>query len=188
MAQGQLPDLKNLMFPGDNPFAYPNQPISTLDTMPSLPFGNEPQVHIDPYEPSNKVNVQQPFQQRFSDRPMFSQDSFRPPEHHMQPQTNFFGMNNMSDEPSQLSDPAQSRHTLHVPGQGTDDDYWTHAPAKGHFRTGLTPGGTGVNLDLDDIFGQGQSWGMPLNLQMPESQQHTQAPMQWNASSGPHWQ
>lgn len=28
----QIPDLKSVMFPSDNPFAYPNQPISTLES------------------------------------------------------------------------------------------------------------------------------------------------------------
>lgn len=32
MANAQIPDLKNVMFPSDNPFAYPNQPISTLES------------------------------------------------------------------------------------------------------------------------------------------------------------
>lgn len=32
MGNAQLPDLKNVMFPSDNPFAYPNQPISTLES------------------------------------------------------------------------------------------------------------------------------------------------------------
>lgn len=32
MTNAQIPDLKNVMFPSDNPFAYPNQPISTLES------------------------------------------------------------------------------------------------------------------------------------------------------------
>ncbi|KIV80308.1 hypothetical protein PV11_07819 [Exophiala sideris] len=32
MANAQIPDLKSVMFPSDNPFAYPNQPISTLES------------------------------------------------------------------------------------------------------------------------------------------------------------
>ncbi|KIW15996.1 hypothetical protein PV08_06047 [Exophiala spinifera] len=32
MGSAQIPDLKNVMFPSDNPFAYPNQPISTLES------------------------------------------------------------------------------------------------------------------------------------------------------------
>ena len=32
VGNAQLPDLKNVMFPSDNPFAYPNQPISTLES------------------------------------------------------------------------------------------------------------------------------------------------------------
>ncbi|KAJ9641594.1 Gypsy retrotransposon integrase-like protein 1 [Knufia peltigerae] len=32
LGNAQIPDLKNVMFPSDNPFAYPNQPISTLES------------------------------------------------------------------------------------------------------------------------------------------------------------
>ena len=32
MGSAQIPDLKNVMFPSDNPFAYPNQPISALES------------------------------------------------------------------------------------------------------------------------------------------------------------
>lgn len=31
LGQTQIPDLKNVMFPSDNPFAYPNQPMSILE-------------------------------------------------------------------------------------------------------------------------------------------------------------
>ncbi|KIX02029.1 uncharacterized protein Z518_07968 [Rhinocladiella mackenziei CBS 650.93] len=33
LGSAQIPDLKNVMFPSDNPFAYPNQPISTLESV-----------------------------------------------------------------------------------------------------------------------------------------------------------
>lgn len=186
MIQGQLPDLKSVMFPGDNPFAYPKQPISTLDTMPNLPFGND-QTSPDRYNSTSGMNDQQQYQSQNLDQGMYS-DGYRGPEQHMQPQ--FFNMNNMmSDEPTQMQHSSQQRDTLHVPGQGGDDDYWSHAPARGHFRTGLTPGGPGINLDLDDIFGQGQSWSMPMNLAMPggSQQQQQEQPMQWVSHGGQNW-
>jgi hypothetical protein len=33
LGQSQIPDLTQVMFPSDNPFAYPNQPISTLESV-----------------------------------------------------------------------------------------------------------------------------------------------------------
>lgn len=129
------------------------------------------------------MNNQQ-YQSQFNERGMFS-ENFGAPEQQMQPQ--FYMNNMMSEEPTQMQNSGQHRDTLQVPGQGGDDDYWSHAPAKGHFRTGLTPGGPGINLDLDDIFGQGQNWSMPMNLAMPENGQQQQQPMQWAGSGGQSW-
>lgn len=182
LIQGQLPDLKSVMFPGDNPFAYPNQPISTLDTMPSLPFGDAPASISNQYNTPSSMDIQQQFRQR-GDIPY----EFRQQEGHLPQQ--FFGINDMSDEPSQVRSPAQPVNHLQVPGQG-EEDYWSHAPAKGNFRTGLTPGGPGVNLNLDDIFGNSQGWNVPnisMGLAMPEHGEQQQN-IPWSGQGGHHWQ
>lgn len=188
LVQGQLPDLKSVMFPGDNPFAYPNQPISTLDTMPSLPFGNDPSSTSDQYNTPTSMNSQQQFQQREDDRQQFSY-AFQHQENQMSQQ--FFNMNNISDEPRRIPHlPPQQNH-LQAPGHGEEEDYWGHAPAKGHFRTGLTPGGLGVNLNLDDIFGNSQGWNMPnlpMNLTMPDHNNHQQQNMPYSGPGGQNWQ
>lgn len=180
LVNGHLPDLKSVMFPGDNPFAYPNQPMSTLDTMQNAPFGNDPMSAIDQY--GNASMDMDMNQQQFAGSKPQSQfpNSFHAPQ--------FFNMDNLSSEPMQMhTNPQQPQHSqpqqqqpqpgaggLRVPpgGQGPnqdEEDYWSHAPARGHFRTGLTPGGQGVNLDLDDIFGNNQGWNMPLNMGLPDS-------------------
>jgi len=182
----QLPDLKSLMFPGNNPFAYPNQPMSTLDTMPSLPFGNEPTSAADQYNTPTSMTSQQQFQQRSDDRTPFPY-GFRHQENQMPQQ--FFGINSLSDEHRQVQHAPQQTH-LQVPNHGEEEDYWSHAPAKGHFRTGLTPGGPGINLNLDEIFGNSQGWNMsnmPMNLAMPENGQPPQN-MQWSGQGGHSWQ
>ncbi|KAK5088720.1 Gypsy retrotransposon integrase-like protein 1 [Lithohypha guttulata] len=172
--QGHLPDLRSVMFPGDNPFAYPNQPISTLDTMPNLPIGIETPPAGDQIHSSANIGTPEAFQ-RFDDRPLY-------PERHLQPQ--FFGMNNFAEEPGRMNSPMPNTNNLQVPGQGNQEDYWSHAPARGRFRTGLTPGGQGVNLDLDDIFGQSQNWNMNLIM---SDRQHQQGGMPWPAD-GQSWQ
>ena len=88
--------------------------------------------------------------------------------------------------------PPQQSH-LQVPSQHEEEDYWSHAPAKGHFKTGLTPGGPGINLNLDEIFGNSQGWSMPnvpMNLAMPEHghQPQQQQNMPWPGQGGHHWQ
>lgn len=167
MVLGQLPDLKSVMFPGDNPFAYPNQPISTLDTMPNLPLGNEAGS-----ENFAHTNHQMPT----------SMPHQIPPEFAPQMGTGHQQFLNFQMQPGQ-----QQHGHLQVPHHDDTDDYWSHAPAKGNFRTGLTPGGPGVNLNLDDIFGNNQAWSMPMNLNLPENVQQPQN-MQWTPQPGTEWQ
>lgn len=173
--QGQLPDLKSVMFPGDNPFAYPNQPLNTLDSMPNLHFGSDTSPPADQMPVQGHADGHEQFQ-RFDDRPLY-------PEQTMQPQ--YFGMNSFAEEPGQVNPGMPHGNSLQVPGQGIEEEYWSHAPAKGHFRTGLTPGGQPVNLDLDEIFGQGQGWNMPVNIAMPDHRQSQHA--QWSGQGTPTW-
>lgn len=182
--QGRLPDLKSVMFPGDNPFAYPNQPISTLDNMPTLPFGNNIQSSDSFNLPEQgNTNNQQQYSVPFISQPDFSR-AMPTSAPALPAETQYFGMNNMTDEPGQLN-MGNTQNNLQIPGHSDEPDYWSHAPAKGHFRTGLTPGGPGVSLDLDDIFGNAQGWTMPMNLTMPEPQLQ-QEDLQWH-SQGQNW-
>lgn len=164
---GQLPDLKSVMFPGDNPFAYPNQPISTLDTMPNLPLGTEGSRDAFGHAETIPTTMQ----------------SHLPPE--FTSQINAANQQYMNFQMQQA--PQQHTH-LQTSHPEESDDYWSHAPAKGNFRTGLTPGGPGVNLNLDDIFGNNQPWSMPMNLNMPGNVQQPQN-MQWTQQQpGSGWQ
>lgn len=174
--QGRLPDLKSVMFPGDNPFAYPNQPISTLDDMPNLPFGS----NVQSTESFNLPDQSNTNNQQHYNVPYLSQPEFPGgmPTSAPQANTQYFTMNQMTDEPGQLN-AGSAQNNLQVPGQVDENDYWSHAPAKGQFRTGLTPGGQAVSLDLDDIFGNAQGWTMPDMIQR-------QGEFQWNLE-GQNW-
>lgn len=192
MVQGQLPDLKSVMFPGDNPFAYPNQPMSTLDTMPSAPFGNDSPQAIAQYDTPISMNHQQGFQQDFekfgshhSLPQAFGDNQNQNQQHSAMPQQ-FFNANQMSGEPGIMGMP-QQQNSLQVPGAMQEDDYWSHAPAKGNFRTGLTPGGAGVNLNLDEIFGNAGGWNIPMDMNMGGTGQH-EGMNQWPGQAGPNWQ
>lgn len=180
--QGRLPDLKSVMFPGDNPFAYPNQPISTLDSMPNLPFGNNVQSTESFNLPhQNNNNNPNPYNVPYINQPEFSRDVTTSAP---QADPQYFTMNDVTDEPGQMNTTA-AQNNLQVPGQLDENDYWSHAPAKGHFRTGLTPGGPAVSLDLDDIFGNAQGWAMPMNLNMPDTDPR-QDGLPWN-TQGQNW-
>lgn len=194
MIQGQLPDLKSVMFPGDNPFAYPNQPMSTLDTMPSAPFGQDSPQAIAQYDTPVSMNNQQGFPQEFekfgSHHSLPSafgstHDQSRNQHPGSMPQQ-FYHTNQISSEPNMMSMP-QQHNSLQVPGAMQEDDYWSHAPAKGNFRTGLTPGGAGVNLNLDEIFGNAAGWSMGMDMNMGGTGQNDGL-NQWPGSSGPNWQ
>lgn len=194
LAQGQLPDLKSVMFPGDNPFAYPNQPMSTLDTMSNAPFGNDSPQASAQYDTPISMNVPQAFSQDFqkfgsnaSMSQMFGEghNQNQRPAPMSQP---FFNHGHITSEPNLMSVP-QQQNSLQVPGAMEEDDYWSHAPAKGNFRTGLTPGGPGVNLNLDDIFGNANGWNMSLDMGMAGGGGGQQEGMnQWPGSGGPVWQ
>lgn len=192
MIQGQLPDLKSVMFPGDNPFAYPNQPMSTLDTMPSAPFGNDSPQAIAQYDTPVSMSHQQGFSQdfdKFGGHHNLSQGFHEGHNRNQNPSSmpqHFFNANHMSNEPGMMSMP-QQQNSLQVPGSMEGDDYWSHAPAKGNFRTGLTPGGPAVNLNLDDIFGNANSWSMPIDMNMGGSGHH-EGMNQWPGQGGSVWQ
>lgn len=194
MIQGQLPDLKSVMFPGDNPFAYPNQPMSTLDTMPSAPFGNDSPQAIAQYDTPVSMNQQQGFSRdfdKFGSHHNLSQ-GFHEGHNRNQNQNSipqhFFNANDMSNEPSMMSMPQQQQqNSLHVPGSMEGEDYWSHAPAKGNFRTGLTPGGPAINLNLDDIFGNANGWGMPMDMNLGGNGQQ-EGMNQWPGQGGSLWQ
>lgn len=137
--------------------------MSALDTMQDAPLGNGPFPATDQY------NTPTSMYQQFDRKSQFH-DSFKNEQDIPQ---QFFNVDSMSDRLEQTQNSQQG--VLQVPNEGQAEDYWGHAPAKGNFRTGLTPGGPGLNLNLDDIFGNNQGWNMPLNMGMGDSiQPHQQ--------------
>jgi hypothetical protein len=158
--------MKNMMFPGDNPFAYPNQPISTLEGASQFmtrdltqdgftpgsetePFGmaprGMPQPPLDPFNVSmlnNNLAMQHFAQQqgRLFSTPMSGNAAF--------------SMSPMVEEPRTMAGmPMVTGAPLPPP-----EDYWTQLQKTGSvgMRSGLTPGG----VDLDVLFGAGgEVWG-----------------------------
>jgi len=152
------------MFPGDNPFAYPAQPMSVLDTMQDTLFGN------DSFSPTDQYNTPTSIYQQFNGK-SHAHDSFRNqqgmPQH-------FFGMDGLSDEPEQTQN--NQHGGLNISGQ--DEDHWNHSPATANFRTGLNFSGNNMHVNLDDIFGHSQGWNMPMNMSMGDSIQPPQQQQQ----------
>lgn len=166
MQQGNFPDLKNVMFPSDNPFAYGNQPISTLE---ENQFGGLQDMPFDQGSNSSPAQSQSQFcMEPFSSFGANDQINRQGPP---QVQPNRFGGSHMADPGpnsnagmfglpgSLVNEPDTIRQSNQQQGP-ENEDYWSHAPGKGQFRTGLTPGPT---VNLDELFGGGNGWG-PANM------------------------
>lgn len=142
------------MFPSDNPFAYPNQPISTLE---SAQYGGFPEANMDPFPASNENSMYGTpgslHSRPTGDFPISSNfhGQHLPPHLGQQgrhfsapmPQQQVFDMQGLMSEPEPLA------------GNGgiSQDDYWSQMN-KATTRMGFTPG-AGVNLD--ELFG-GDGW------------------------------
>jgi hypothetical protein len=168
MDHAQIPDLKNVMFPSDNPFAYPSQPISTLE-LTNTQFGfREP--NVESYPRSNEASMlgtpaslpilmsrantdqQQQFNMAnfhgmYEENPHLANQFAQPGRHFSAPMTGFGGQGSNMGGQSAIFD---------MQGPMSQEDYWTQM-AKGNIRTrpGFIPG---ASVNLDELFG-GDGWG-----------------------------
>jgi hypothetical protein len=182
MGQTQIPDLKNVMFPSDNPFAYPNQPISTLEGVDAR-YGFTDAPMDSPFTGSNENSASMlgtpasiPSQPHL---PITSNPEQR--SHGQQaPQLDMATLQRLYEEHPQLATHlAQQRHfagqggpvpfmqdqgsssqqqMFDMPG-GIPEDYWNQQNKPS--RTGFTPGG---NVNLDELFGGGDGWGATAGM------------------------
>lgn len=184
LGQGQIPDLKNVMFPSDNPFAYPNQPISTLEGVDAR-YGYSDAAMDSPFAGSNEnstsmlgtpasvpsqpqLPVSSNPEQRGHGQPVPPLDMVtlqriyeENPQlaAHLAQQRHFAGPGGQvhfmqGQGPPSQQQQQQQQQMFDMPG-GLSEDYWNQAN-KPTSRTGFTPGG---NLNLDELFGGGDGWG-----------------------------
>ena len=153
MSNANISDMKTVMFPSDNPFAYGNQPISTLEqahyngfqdnnadsftasTQPTT-FGNTP-AGLQPGSTEYSMSSSIP---GFDDNSQMGQ--FGAPYRHLSapmPPHGLFEVPDMVGEPEQMP-------TM-------QEEYWNQANkgAGGGFNS------TGVGPSFDDLFGQ-EGW------------------------------
>ena len=140
-----LPDLRQVMFPSDNPFAYPNQSISTLEESQFALLGDQGDVT---YGMGNTSTEGQRMQSSY--------DNLNPA---------FFGGNlaQTYQQNGRLSAPVggnteafgmpqqMDSGDLAAAGLGFGDGFWKQVEPRG--KTGMTPG-----VNLDDLFGA-EGWG-----------------------------
>lgn len=178
--QSQIPDLKNVMFPSENPFAYPNQPISTLEGVDAR-YGYSDATMDSPFTAGSNENPTSMLGTPASipAQPHIPMTSNPEQRGHPQapPQMDMATLQRMYEEDPQLAAHfAQQRHFAGQSGQiqfmqdqgpnsqqqmydmhgGMPEDYWNQAN-KPATRTGFTPGG---NVNLDELFGgAADGWG-----------------------------
>jgi hypothetical protein len=176
LGNSQIPDLKNVMFPSDNPFAYPNQPISTLEgvdaryaypegTMDS-PFtgsnengasmlGTPASIPSQPHLPITSNPEQRGHAQPVTQLDMATLQRLYEENPqlaaHLAQQRHFAGPGGPVHFMPDQGPPAQQQ-MFDMPG-GVPEDYWSNKQTS---RTGFTPGG---NVNLDELFGGGDGWG-----------------------------
>lgn len=169
--QGQLSDLNDVMFPGNNPFEYPNQPMSLLE---GTQFGD---LQTSPYNEIPSLASQSTHAPQFppqmtqrQTQAQMSESAWPQQTQQAQLQQSLFDMQNVVDEPNQA-----------------EPNYWSYNPGKTSFRTGLTSGVPGVNFNLDDIFGDGPGWGMGMGLGLDGTSQYSHQNQQNQQSQNLAW-
>ncbi len=143
LGNAQIPDLKNVMFPSDNPFAYPNQSISTLESGdasysfpdPNLGY-NDHSMSGTPTGGSTHMSIPTPhydngfsFQHALSENPASAQAFAAHGRHFGAPITDLLMQNAIGGEHMNLSglphfhDPLTTAGN-DVPGSSRHDEFW----------------------------------------------------------------
>lgn len=173
MGNAQIPDLKNVMFPSDNPFAYPNQGISALESVDgpysyqdaSIAssdngiFGTPTSASTQmPPHSTSQLGYDYSFQQALNDNPNLAQQFGTHGRHYGAPITDILAQNAIGSDHVNLG----GLPTLHDPmnlgdiaGGPNPDEYWERVnKGQAGMRTGLTPG---VPSGMDEYF-DNDSW------------------------------
>jgi hypothetical protein len=157
LGEPNVPNLRAVMFPSDNPFAYPNQPMSTLEgTQYMSPEeqenfsagASEPEYHM-----TNQINANMPPELSFNDLNNSVYTNNLTQQFHSR--RDFSGPMGATNYPvSSVED------TMGMTGMAnTRDEFWSQMNRQG-MRTGMTPGA----VNLDELFG-GDGWANVWNEQ-----------------------
>ena len=176
-ANAHIPDLKNVMFPSDNPFAYPNQPISALESgdgqfsfhdakmgsNDNSMFGTPTSGSVQMQLPTPNLGYDFPFQQALNDHPNLTQQYAGQGRQFSVPLTDILMQNAIGGDSTHLGSMSNLQEMVtmgDMPGATNPEDFWNRMN-KGQIgmRTGLTPG---VPSSMDEYFNSGSwnpTWG-----------------------------
>ena len=149
-----LPDMKPVMFPSDNPLAYPNQPMSTLEAQQWI-SPEQQSTYSSPVSTGmyNISNTQPPPNVPFDNTGLggFGR-SYSIPQQYMQRggQTNAPVHGTSGFDTPQQTESTGNPTVVNFPA---GDGYWSQMDRINGGRTGLTPGG----INMDELFG-GDGW------------------------------
>ena len=153
-----VPDLRAVMFPSDNPFAYPNQPMSTLEgTLYMSPEDQQENFSVSTSEPdyhiSNQMNAPIPPDLSFNDLNNSVYTNNLAPQYH--------NSSNFSAPMAPTSFPVPCvEDTMGMAGMtNTHEDFWAQMNKQG-VTTGMNSGA----VNLDELFG-GDGWTTVWNGQ-----------------------
>jgi hypothetical protein len=157
LGDANVPDLRAVMFPTDNPFAYPNQPMSTLEGTQYMSPEEQENFSAGASEPEYNIVHQMTGQ--------------IPPEMSFNDLNNSVYTNNIAQQyhnSRDFSGPMGSTNfpvssvedTMGMNGMAnTQEDFWSQMNKQG-LQTGMTPG----TVNLDELFG-GDGWTNVWNEQ-----------------------
>jgi len=149
-----LPDMKPVMFPSDNPLAYPNQPMSTLEAQHWI-SAEQQSTYSSPASTGmyNISSAQQPTNMSFDNTRMGGfGGSYNIPQQYMQrgQQMNAPMASSSGFETPQQMEVTSDLTSANFPG---GEGYWAQMDRINGGRTGLTPAG----INMDELFG-GDGW------------------------------
>ena len=131
-----VPDLTAMMFPSSDPFAYPNQPMTTLENRQFIKEENSMDPSIYNLAPTTSSSYNNPNPQMFGAMPAYT----------LQGQEPIFDMQNMNLQMS-MSNADSAATTMSM--QNNDPSGWPRGSVG-------TPG-----VNLDQLFGE--DWGGWMN-------------------------
>ncbi|EXJ73053.1 uncharacterized protein A1O5_04202 [Cladophialophora psammophila CBS 110553] len=146
LGNAQIPDLKNVMFPSDNPFAYPSQPMSAIESVdghysfsePSMTpndpniFGTPSSSHQMPIPTPHFAGYDYPFQHTLNETPSLAQHfGSQTSRDFNAPFTDILMQNALGTDMSHLGGVPNTTESMNMGGGDVNastnpDEYWKH--------------------------------------------------------------
>jgi hypothetical protein len=174
LGNAQIPDLKNVMFPSDNPFAYPNPPMSALETDGHYPYSeasmtpNDSKLFGTPSSGTHQIPQQFTgydfaFQQALGGNADLAQQFAAQGNRDFNaPFTDVLMQNTAGNDMSHLGGLAKTTEPIRMGDMSTaadPDEYWKHMSGALASMGHELPQGIPQNMDYFGSEGWNPAWG-----------------------------